>query len=297
MRSLSLVLSALTLFALVVTGVACGGDDNKTGNEGASGDGNGSGKSGDYPIGAREYAFDFNDKIDGGLVRLRLENKGRETHQAQVVRLNDGVTQAQFQAALQNPDERVVLSMISLAGGPNAVDAGGKQTTVSDLRAGQYALLCFVESDDGVPHLAKGMVKPFEVTAPAQAASANPPQAKANITLVDSSFLGTESIGSGKTTVQVTNGGPQPHEMTIIRLKEGLTVDQLSAVLTGQAPPPPGPPPIESAGGVAALSVGLKGWADLDLTAGNYALLCFVPDATTGETHAAKGMIKGLTVK
>ena len=38
------------------------GDDNKNGNEGASGDGNGSGKIEDYSIGAREYAFDFNEK-------------------------------------------------------------------------------------------------------------------------------------------------------------------------------------------------------------------------------------------
>src|SRR5207248_2949193 len=132
MRISSLVFSVVVLFALAVAGVACGGDDNKNGNEGASGDGNSSGKIEDYSIGAREYAFDFNDKIEGGLVRLRLDNKGKETHQAQVARLNDGVTQAQFQAGLQNPDPRVLFSMISLAGGPNAVDAGGKQTTVSD---------------------------------------------------------------------------------------------------------------------------------------------------------------------
>ena len=35
----------------------------------------------------------------------------------------------------------------------------------------------------------------------------------------------------------------------------------------------------------------------LNLTPGNYALVCFIPDPATGKSHAALGMIQGFTVK
>jgi plastocyanin len=36
---------------------------------------------------------------------------------------------------------------------------------------------------------------------------------------------------------------------------------------------------------------------DVDLPAGNYAFICFVPDPTSGAPHAALGMIGALTVE
>jgi hypothetical protein len=52
-------------------------------------------------IGAADYSFTAPDGISGGLTRLQLTNTGKEAHHAQLVRLNDGVTVQQFQAALQ----------------------------------------------------------------------------------------------------------------------------------------------------------------------------------------------------
>jgi hypothetical protein len=36
---------------------------------------------------------------------------------------------------------------------------------------------------------------------------------------------------------------------------------------------------------------------DVDLPAGNYAYICFVPDPATGKPHAQLGMVGALTVK
>ena len=38
---------------------------------------------------------------------------------------------------------------------------GGPSDVLVSLEAGQYVLLCFVTSADGVPHLAKGMMRPL----------------------------------------------------------------------------------------------------------------------------------------
>ena len=191
-----------------------------------------------------------------------------------------------------------MLALVSLAGGPNAVKAGKSQTVVDNLmQPGQYVLLCFVSDDgDNVLHTAKGMVKKFEVTAPAATQPA-PPEAKATVTLSDYSFAGTETITSGKMTINVKNSGPQPHEAGILRLTNGFTAEQLLGVFTGSGSAPAGPPPIEEAGGIVALANGARGWMDDRLPAGNYAFICFIPDAATGAPHAALGMVKGFTIK
>lgn len=61
--------------------------------------------------------------------------------------------------------------------------------------------------------------------------------------------------------------------------------------------PPSGQPPWTSARGVAAIAPGTSATMDLDLTAGNYAFVCFVPDSATGKAHVELGMNAGLTVQ
>ena len=156
---------------------------------------------------ARDFAYDINDSIVGGLVRLEMRNTGQEPHHAQFARLNDGVTQAQFTAALQNPDPTAALGMISLAGGPGIIQPGQTQVVYDTLAAGKYTLLCFVESADGLPHAAKGMVDFIDVTAPTGAA-ATPPTAQSQMTVADFSFTGGDTVPASRTTVEVTNNGP-----------------------------------------------------------------------------------------
>ena len=120
-------------------------------------------------------------------------------------------------------------------------------------------------------------------------------EVKAETTASDFNFLGLDNLGTGKTTIQMTNAGPQPHELTILKLENGYTADQLKADIASETGP--AGPPITDAGGIGALTKGLKGYVTVDLAAGDYALVCFVPDATTGAPHAALGMVKGITVK
>jgi len=56
-------------------------------------------------------------------------------------------------------------------------------------------------------------------------------------------------------------------------------------------------PPFEAAGGTAALGAGQTGWMDLNLPAGDYVTLCFVPDPATGKAHAEMGMMTPFSVK
>jgi hypothetical protein len=57
-----------------------------------------------------------------------------------------------------------------------------------------------------------------------------------------------------------------------------------------------GPPPFAMIAGVAPMSPGNTNYLMLDLQAGNYITLCFVPDMATGMPHFMMGMIAGFTV-
>lgn len=225
--------------------------------------------------------------------RIHLTNTGTEDHQAQLARVNDGVTQQQLMAAAaQSPDN--ALKLVSLVGGPNTIPPGGSQDVVVDLtNPGNYLMLCFVTSPiDHKPHIAKGMVLPFTVTA-ATGAEAAAPKSDGTVKMSDYQFELPSNVGHG--TFKVINDGPQPHEMSLIKLAPGKTVSDVLTFL--QATTPSGPPPFTSAGGAAGIQKGGEEWVTLDLQPGSYAAICFIPDAKDGKPHFAHGMVFPFTVK
>ncbi|MBI3953592.1 MAG: hypothetical protein HY330_03680 [Chloroflexi bacterium] len=262
-------------------------------------------------VAAADFSFALPDTISGGLTRLQLKNTGKESHHAQFVRLNDGVTVQQFQSTLQGALQAAategpaalgrVFALVTFTGGPAPIGPGGTSEAVANLAAGQYLLLCFIPSPDGVPHLAKGMIKPLTVSAGPAKPPAEP-SAKGTVSLGDFAFVGLPSLSSGKATLKVTNIGKEPHEMGVLRLK-GVPAAQLKQMLTAPPPPagaapPAGPPPYEDAGGLQAIMPGATAWATLDLKPGDYAVVCFVPSgANRGAPHVALGMFSSFTVK
>jgi len=242
-------------------------------------------------IKATDYAFDAPAQVNAGLISVRLENNGQELHQAQIARLQDGKTMADLQAALAQ-GEQAAIALLEFVGGPSVLDPGKSQEVVLDLKAGNYVLLCFIASADGVPHLAKGMVKPIQVTATGQS-GAQAPRADASIVLKDFGFEMPAEVKAGKQTWEIKNAGPQLHEMVIFKLAPGKTMDDVGAFFQS----PAGPPPFEAVGGMQALSVGKSAWLVLDLQPGNYIALCNVPDPASGKAHAELGMIMPFTIK
>jgi hypothetical protein len=49
-------------------------------------------------------------------------------------------------------------------------------------------------------------------------------------------------------------------------------------------------------GGVVFLDKGARGSFDVELTAGDYGFICFVPDTKDGKPHLAHGMMKTIEV-
>jgi len=260
-------------------------------------------------LGGEDFAFALPDTIAGGLVRFHFVNDGQEDHHAQFISLNDGVSRAQFDSLFAAVMEAVptegevafmrLFEIATVAGGPSVIAPGTRMDVAMELAAGEYILLCFVPSPDGVPHLAKGMRRWLTVTAP-PAEAPPPPVAAGQVDMVDFAFAQLPAMDSGQVVLEVTNSGVEPHEMVVLRL-EGVTIEQVLPMLTGPPPsesaPPPGPPPLRFMGGLQAIMPGQRAWVTLDLPPGDYALICFIPSpANDGQSHAALGMVKAFTI-
>jgi plastocyanin len=240
---------------------------------------------------AKDYSFDAPDSIPAGVTTFRLVNQGHEVHHLTLLKLGDAHTLADLQAALQQPGP--LPTWATEEGGPNAVIPGDSTSATLNLEAGQYVPICVIPSPDGTPHFAKGMVRSLAVIPSVRAAAAEP-AADITLTLRDYGFDLSKPITAGHHVIRVENAGPQDHEVVFFQLVPGKTAQDVVAFFEGgQKGSPPGKP----IGGVTAMAVGLHTTITLDFSPGDYAMICFVPDAQDGKPHAAHGMMQTITVK
>ena len=237
---------------------------------------------------ATDFAFAAPASIPAGLTTVRLVNQGKEMHHVQIVRLDEGHTVAELMQAGHGP----LPAWARFVGGPNVPAPQGFTEATMQLEAGTYALVCFIPSADGVPHLMKGMVKPLTVV-PSRQASAAAPAADVRLTLRDYAYEITPEISAGRHVIHVENAAVQPHEVVIMRLAPGKTAQDLLAWEQSRN----GPPPALPVGGTSLLSTGQSNLLQIDFQPGEYALLCFVPDAGDGKPHVAHGMVRQITVR
>lgn len=240
---------------------------------------------------ARDYSYEAPDTLSSGWVTIRMMNHGPEPHHGQLLRLHDGVTFQAFSQTLQQEGE-AALRLTTLVGGPGAIDAHRTDEVTLDLKPGTYVIACFISSPDGVMHLAKGMIKPIEVTT-TDPSAAGPPASQGRFTMRDFSFEMPERLAAGRASYEVANAGPQPHELVVVKLGDGKSV---ADVMTWYRTPS-GPPPFEAVGGINGLSAGQAGFMTLDLQPGAYAAVCLVPDPASGQAHLHLGMVKAFAVQ
>jgi hypothetical protein len=227
-------------------------------------------------------------EMPAGLVAVTIQNSGQAPAGPIFARLNDGVTQEQFLETMATDESgTAALAMVTLLGGAQAAP-GASARAVYDLQPGNYVAVGLAE---GPPQIAS-----FTVAAGSSAAPAEP-AATVNAELKDFQFTLPDQIKAGAQTWKIENTGGQWHEMGIFKLNEGVTVDDLMAMMmSGEESG--GPPPFEQMAFWSPMSEGQHAWMDVDLPAGTYTVLCFLPDfaSTPPVSHLEHGMVRTLTV-
>ena len=237
---------------------------------------------------AFDYGFSGPESVPAGLTTVEIVNHGQDLHHAQLIRLARGRSAEDFQQALKgNPQ---VPEWAVLIGGPNAVIPGERAAAIVNLEPGNYVVVCWIPDRDNMPHVALGMVKPFQVQGSAHVSEL--PTGDVRIGEADFSFAAPDTITPGRHVIRVRNNGAQPHEVLLVQLPpDGSIADFGRAVADGVATQPPGKP----VGGVTGLQPGSEAAFLADFTPGKYGLICFFPDEE-GALHYSRGMMTEFTV-
>ncbi|MGE0552918.1 MAG: hypothetical protein AB7R55_05765 [Gemmatimonadales bacterium] len=233
-----------------------------------------------------DYAYTAPDTMPAGPVVIRFRAEGQELHHVTLVRLNEGKTLDDLVSAVAGGQMPPGIPI----GGPNAPAPGGVSEATVSLAPGNYALVCFIPSPDGTLHLAKGMMK--SITVAGSPAMADMPRGDVTLRLSDYAFELSSPLTAGHHVIQVEVSPGQPHEVLLVRLEPGKTGLEVAE----WAEKPIGPPPGIPMGGISALGAGETNLLPVDLEPGNYAFICFLPDAGDGKPHFLHGMVKEFTV-
>lgn len=244
----------------------------------------------EFRVHTSDYMFQAKDTIVAGMTTVTLENSGPGLHHVQFVRLDSGKTVADLKWALTKPGQPPAWAVF--VPGPNAVDPQQTANLTVNLEAGNYALICLVDVPDGKPHFARGMIQPLTVL-PSTEAVAPTPVADLTMVLSDYSFTPSTPLTGGHHVIELMNKGPQTHELLIVRFEPGKTMDDLGKWMAK----PVGPPPGHAEGGASAIPPGMTASISVDLGPGDYALICFVPDAKDGKPHLQHGMIQTFKIQ
>lgn len=238
---------------------------------------------------ARDFAFDGPDSIPAGLTMFHLSASGNDLHHMQLLKLEQGKTYADFEAALKAGGPPPAWAVPY--GGVNPPEPGGMTMATQTMEPGNYAVVCFVDGADRVPHIAKGMMKPLTVT-PVANANMTEPTADVTMSLSDYTFTTSKPLAAGRQLIKVENVARQPHEVVLVQLAPGKSLADLTAWVASMQGPPPGKP----IGGIPAFLPGKNTYFEVNLTPGDYALICFVPDEKDGKPHLMHGMVQQFSV-
>jgi hypothetical protein len=232
---------------------------------------------------AKEFAFEGPDTIPSGLTAFHLTGAGKELHHLSIIKLDSGKTLEDLQAAFKKPGPPP--KWLIEYGGVNPPAPGESVTAMQVMEPGNYVAVCFVESPDHVPHMAKGMMKALTVVASPNA-NMTEPTPDVTLTLSDYAFTLSKPLAAGKQMIKVENTAAQPHEVVLVQLQPGKTIEDLGKWVFDMKGPPPGKP----IGGIPGFVPGKTAYFEADLAPGDYGMICFIPDAKDQKPHVAHGM-------
>ena len=234
---------------------------------------------------ATEYAFAGPDRITGGWNTIRLSNRGREVHHVQFLRLPAKKTVKDFKEALAADSSRLPPWVVRY-GGVNSVMPGEEATVMIELDPGDYVLICGIPDRRGLPHVIHGMTKSLRVADPDRSMTSAPAE-DVTVSMKEFSYSFDRALTAGARTVLVRNDGTQAHELLLLKLAPGASVQDfldlydpgVSRNLAGR-----------TIGGLTGLAPGRTGVLPLRLEPGRYGILCFLADRQRRRPHFMDGM-------
>lgn len=226
------------------------------------------------------------NSVAPGVETFTISNGGTQPHGVSLLRLNDGVDLGQLLQAAGGNDPSAIDALATASGGVQQIAPGESHMLALDLTPGNYVI-----ADQ--EHAAEGVVAQFAVTGTPTGAAM--PAADVQVNAHEFHFDTPETVAAGATTINMTDSGQQQHEMVLIRIEDGHTLDDLEAAISDPSGEPPDWVTLQPS--LSAVAPGQSATFSVNLTPGSYAMLCFIGDPESGQPHAALGMVTTFTAQ
>jgi hypothetical protein len=238
-----------------------------------------------------DKALDVPSQVDAGLVNVRLFNRSSGPQHISVLKVDRLDRVASISEYLRSGDWNV--PWINRMGGPEAVLPGGVSSVAMVLEPGRYVVAQLpILSKPGGSLLLRDVEELSVTERPSGSAGATLAPAVATIRMYEWNFTIEGPLNAGRRVIRVDNTGQFEHQLQIIRLLPGHSIDQA----VKWAENPSGPPPFEGAGGTTNLARGRSVNVTVDLLPGDYALRCTTYNPLSKQPHSRHGMIKLIRV-
>lgn len=254
-----------------------------------------------------EYAFEIAEagqELHAGWTKVTFDNQGDEAHQVMFARVRDGVDLAEVAAAAAGDSSgSKAIEYVDMLGGVSYIGPGQRIEAMVDLPEGVVLAMCYVPDHDGVAHALSGMQTTLAVGPAAEPSDADPSEEEDVVGVITMGADGYEipdALPAGWYRVENDDAGDAPgeglHELSILGLDQPLedaALDQLLDDLATNATPAV---ELDALGGLGALSAGFEGYVYLDLDAGPYLAVDFMPDPGSPRPHLLDGYVTGFEV-
>jgi uncharacterized cupredoxin-like copper-binding protein len=207
-----------------------------------------------------EYAFVMPSEGEAGVVRFDISNAGKELHEFALGRLAEGKTIADVKAYLASGQEDAPEWFTDVGGVP-LLSPGEQLGLTRELEAGTYVFLCFIPSPQGVPHVALGMLKSFELSGDSKAELPEPDA----VIVANNGGFEVPELSAGEQTIELRNADDTEREFFLIALKPGKTQDLERFFEAGEGK---GEPPARFHGAMQTIPAGTSVFVDVNLQAG-----------------------------
>ncbi|MCA9840097.1 MAG: hypothetical protein KC422_24515 [Trueperaceae bacterium] len=217
-------------------------------------------------------------------------------------KLHEGATLAELETA-----DKAFMATIEGEGSPDAGAKMGTMISLADFIGGvhpvshtQASAYLKLEPGNYIVNASTGgggdPYMPFYLeVAVTEGPSAEAPSADFNLHMSDFHFDFPDTMPAGKQVWQISDTGSQPHMALVWKLMEGKTAEDVTTWMSDFA----GPPPVEFEGGglIQGITAGQTFYIPIELSSGNYVVVCPLPNLGTGEPHFADGMIATFKVE
>jgi hypothetical protein len=225
-------------------------------------------------------------KVPAGWIRVTFHNRTDQSRDLALVRFAPDKTAADLAAALDDPKALEALGdAFVFEGGATMVPASSTTSFRTEVFAGRFAFGALDDLAAGT-----GGAAPLEVDQGDPPIS--DPRATATIRLgAFSHVLEGDVKQAGPRTLRVVGEGPGTHEVRLYKVKDGVAATAAYPTVPAMKDAPERATElVRPELGIAAMAPGFVNVREIDLSAGDYVMTCFLVDADTGRTYAELGM-------